>query len=317
MKVNIEPSIKYLMILFLIAIILFSFLIPNIFWSVANFQSIASQIPTLGILTLAMAITMITGGINLSIIAGMNACSLILAYYVTQQDSLSYLLIGFLLSVICAIAIGMLNGFLIAIIKVSPILTTLGTMTLINGINILATNGSTIANYPDSILSINSGTLFLIPFPIIIFTFLAVCVWFFLEKTTIGKSVYFIGNNEKATFYSGINTKKVLIVVYVISSLLCVFAAILMMSKLNSAKASYGDSYLLISILASVLGGINPDGGKGKLIGIIIALVLLQIIESGLNMLGVSSYITMIVWGALLILFIFLQKQTFSIRRLY
>lgn len=86
----------------------------------------------------------------------------------------------------------------------------------------------------------------------------------FLEKTAMGKAVYFIGNNEKATYYSGINTKKVLIWVYVISSILCVFAAILMMSKLNSAKASYGDSYLLISILAAVLGGINPDGGKGN-----------------------------------------------------
>ncbi|MEN2936692.1 Ribose import permease protein RbsC [Mannheimia haemolytica] len=125
----------------------------------------------------------------------------------------------------------------------------------------------------------------------------------------MGKAVYFIGNNEKATYYSGINTKKVLIWVYVISSILCVFAAILMMSKLNSAKASYGDSYLLISILAAVLGGINPDGGKGKLLGIMLALVLLQVIESGLNMLGISSYITMILWGSLLLFFIFLQKN--------
>ncbi len=82
-----------------------------------------------------------------------------------------------------------------------------------------------------------------------------------------------------------------------------------MMSKLNSAKASYGDSYLLISILAAVLGGINPDGGKGKLLGIMLALVLLQVIESGLNMLGISSYITMILWGSLLLFFIFLQKN--------
>lgn len=125
----------------------------------------------------------------------------------------------------------------------------------------------------------------------------------------MGKAGYFIGNNEKATYYSGINTKKVLIWVYIISSVLCVFAALLMMSKLNSAKASYGDSYLLISILAAVLGGFNPDGGKGKLIGIMLALVLLQVIESGLNMLGISSYITMILWGSLLLLFIFLQKN--------
>ncbi|OOF47844.1 ABC transporter permease [Rodentibacter trehalosifermentans] len=308
MKLKSDNTIKYLFLLFIIAVSTFSILIPDIFWSIANFQSMASQIAVLGILTLAMAIPMLTSGINLSIIATMNACALIIAYFITKQDGISYLLIGLLLSLLCAFIIGMFNGILISLIRVSPILATLGTMTLINGLNILMTDGSTIANFPSGFLSISSTTFFLIPFPLIIFLILALIVWFILEKTTIGKSIYFIGNNEKATFYSGINTQKVIMIVYVISAILCIFAAILMMSKLNSAKASYGDSYLLISILASVLGGVNPDGGKGKLIGILIALVLLQIIESGLNMLGISSYITMILWGALLILFIFLQK---------
>ncbi|OOF51036.1 sugar ABC transporter permease [Rodentibacter genomosp. 1] len=308
MKLQSDNTIKYLFLLFIIAISIFSILIPDIFWSIANFQSIASQMAVLGILTLAMAIPMLTSGINLSIIATMNACALIIAYFITKQDSLGYLLIGLSLSLLCAFLIGLFNGTLISIVKVSPILATLGTMTLINGLNILVTNGSTVANFPESFLSISSTTFLFVPFPLIIFLFLALIVWFLLEKTTIGKSIYFIGNNEKATFYSGIDTRKVIIVVYIISSLLCMFAAILMMSKLNSAKAYYGDSYLLISILASVLGGVNPDGGKGKLIGILIALILLQIIESGLNMLGVSSYITMILWGSLLILFIFLQR---------
>ncbi|HHW7569017.1 TPA: ABC transporter permease [Mannheimia haemolytica] len=309
MKSKLDPTIFYLLALFAVAVIAFSIFIPDIFWSVSNFQSMASQIPVLGILTLAMALPMLTGGINLSIIAGMNACSLIIAYFITQYTGISWLFIAILLSLCCALAIGLLNGTLIAIIRVSPILATLGTMTLINGINILVTNGSTITNFPETMLSINASTFLWIPLPILIFLFLAGLIWFFLEKTAMGKAVYFIGNNEKATYYSGINTKKVLIWVYVISSILCVFAAILMMSKLNSAKASYGDSYLLISILAAVLGGINPDGGKGKLLGIMLALVLLQVIESGLNMLGISSYITMILWGSLLLFFIFLQKN--------
>lgn len=309
MKSKIDHTIFYLFTLFIIAVIAFSILIPDIFWSVSNFQSMASQIPVLGILTLAMALPMLTGGINLSIIASMNSCSLIIAYFITQYTGISWLFISIILSLFCALIIGLLNGTLIAIIRVSPILATLGTMTLINGINILVTNGSTIANFPESVLSINASTFLWIPTPILIFLLLAGIIWFFLEKTSMGKAIYFIGNNEKATYYSGINTQKVLIWVYIISSVLCVFAALLMMSKLNSAKASYGDSYLLISILAAVLGGINPDGGKGKLIGIMLALVLLQVIESGLNMLGISSYITMILWGSLLLLFIFLQKN--------
>lgn len=314
MKMQFDNAIKYLFVLFLISISIFSLLIPEIFWSVDNFQSMASQIPILGILTLAMAITMITGGINLSIIATMNACSLILAYYTTQQDSLLYFVIAILFSLACAVIIGLLNGALIAFIRVSPILATLGTMTVIKGLNVLTTNGSTIANFPDYILSLNTATFFFIPLPILIFIGLSIVVWVLLEKTTTGKAIYFIGNNERATLFSGINTQKVIVYVYIISSVLCLFAALLMMSKLNSAKASYGDSYLLISILAAVLGGINPDGGKGKLAGILIALVLLQMIESGLNMLGISSYITMVLWGALLILFIFLQKNRLFVK---
>lgn len=309
MKGKLDNTIFYLFALFLVAIGMFSIFIPNIFWSIDNFQSMASQIPVLGILTLAMAIPMLTGGINLSIIASMNACSLIIAYFITQYSGALGILLAIVVSLCCALFIGLVNGILIAYIRVSPILATLGTMTLINGINILITNGSTIADFPESVLSINSGVVFGIPIPILIFAMLAFFIWFILEKTTLGSSIYFIGHNEKATYYSGINTKKILVWVYTISAVLCMFAAILMMSKLNSAKASYGDSYLLISILAAVLGGINPEGGKGKLIGIILALILLQVIESGLNMLGISSYITLILWGGLLILFIFLQKN--------
>lgn len=80
-----------------------------------------------------------------------------------------------------------------------------------------------------------------------------------------------------------------------------------MMSKLNSAKASYGESLLLITILATVLGGVNPDGGFGKVFGIVLALFLLQMLESGLNIMGVSSYITMALWGSLLLAFIFVK----------
>ncbi|MGR6980449.1 ABC transporter permease [Testudinibacter sp. P27/CKL/0425] len=305
-----DNSFNYLIILLLLITLSFSFFIPDIFWSVSNFQSIASQMPILGVLTLAMAITMLTGGINLSIIATMNSCSLVMAFYLINNPS--SLVIAILLGLITAGIIGLLNGVLIAVIRVSPILATLGTMTLLNGLNVLLSKGSAISNFSDSVLVLNSGAFFGIPIPLLVFALLAVVLWVIFDKTTLGKSIYFIGNNEKVTYFSGINTKKIIILVYIISSILCVAAALLMMSKLNSAKASYGDSYLLTAILAAVLGGVNPDGGKGKLVGILVALILLQTLESGLNIIGVSSYITMALWGALLIIFIFLQKYQFN-----
>ncbi|MBK5145391.1 ABC transporter permease [Budviciaceae bacterium BWR-B9] len=303
----------YLSLLIGLVVITFSFLIPDIFWSSANFQSIASQMPVLGVLALAMAITMLTGGINLSIIATMNACGLVMAWVATHYPpSVGSMALVLLAGLAMAIVIGSVNGFLIAVVRVSPILATLGIMTLLNGINILISRGSAISNFPDYILAINSTNLLGIPVPLLVFLAVVAVIWVILEKSAFGRTIYLIGSNEQATHYSGINTRKTIVWVYILSSILCVVAALLMMSKLNSAKASYGESYLLVSILAAVLGGINPDGGFGKVFGMVMALILLQMLESGLNILGVSSYITMALWGGLLLAFIFLKGINLS-----
>lgn len=269
----------YLIGLLVLTVAAFSITMPEIFWSISNFQSVASQMPVLGILALAMAVTMLCGGINLSIIATANACSLVMAWVATQYPpGIATVVATLLAGAGAAVIIGLCNGVLIAGIRVSPILATLGMMTLLKGINI--------------------------PLPMWLFAAVALGLWILLEKTPLGKAIYLIGSNERATLYSGINTRRVLIWVYVISALLCAVAAFLMMSKLNSAKASYGESYLLVSILAAVLGGVNPDGGSGRIIGMVLALFLLQIIESGFNILGISPYLTMALWGTLLLCFI-------------
>ncbi len=303
----------YLSLLIAAVVIAFSFLIPSVFWSSANFQSIASQMPILGVLALAMAVTILTGGINLSIIATMNACGLVMAWVATHYPpTLSSLLLVLAAGLAMAIVIGSIIGFLIAVVRVSPILATLGIMTLLKGINILISKGSSIANFPDYVLVINSTNILGIPLPLLVFLAVVIVLWIILEKSAFGRTIYLIGSNEQATHYSGINTRKTLIWVYILSSVLCVIAALLMMSKLNSAKASYGESYLLVSILAAVLGGVNPDGGFGKVFGMVMALILLQMLESGLNILGVSSYITMALWGGLLLAFIFLKGANLS-----
>lgn len=314
-KSNLE---KYLFVLIVPMCIYFTVTIPDLFWSWNNFLSISSQIPLLGFLTFAMAITMLTGGINLSIIPVTNACALVMGWLaVSLPDSGLYLPVVMLGGLTVGTLTGLLNGLLIAKVRVSPILATLGTMTFINGLNILLSGGKAVSNFPDYILNIERIQVLGIPFPMVMFLITAILFWLILEKTAFGKSVYMLGSNEKATYYSGINTNKILVLTYILSSLLCVFAAIIMMSKFNSAKSSYGESFLLVTILASVLGGLNPDGGFGKTIGIVLALVLLQAMESGFNMIGISNFLTMALWGGTLILFIYLRNQDDRISRYF
>ena len=116
-----------------------------------------------------------------------------------------------------------------------------------------------------------------------------------------------MGSNEKATLFSGIQTKKVLLKIYALSGFLCGISAIIMISRFNSANAAYASSYLLVTILASVLGGVNPDGGFGKVLGLVLSLVVLQVISSGLNLLGFSAHLTIALWGVILIVVISLR----------
>ncbi|MCZ4673423.1 ABC transporter permease [Citrobacter sedlakii] len=305
-----DAIIRLQCVIIIVVAVIFSALLGSRFFSAANFQSIGSQLPILGMLALGMGMTMLTGGINLSIIAGANACSLVMAaIIVSQPDNPLFLALALLAGAAVAVAIGVVNGALIAWVGVSPILATLGTMTLISGLNILLSNGTVISGFPTAIQYLGNATVAGIPVALLLFLLVAVLLWVLLEHTTLGRSLYLMGSNEQATRYSGVNTVRVQISVYVISALLGWVAAILMMAKFNSAKAGYGESYLLVTILASVLGGINPDGGFGRIIGLALALVVLQMLESGFNLLGISSYLTMALWGAVLILFIALQNR--------
>jgi simple sugar transport system permease protein len=298
----------YLVVLLLLIIVVFSTQIPGVFWSASNFQSIGSQLPVLGVLAFAMAVTMLTGGINLSIIATTNCCALVMAWVATHfAPSAGSALLMLLAGIGMALVIGLLNGILIAVIRVSPILATLGTMTLLKGITILISKGTAISNFPAYVLWLNSNNWLGIPVPLYLFALVAIVMWIVLERSPLGRRIYLIGSNQRAAHYSGINTPRTLMATYIISSLLCLVAALMMMSKLNSAKAGYGESFLLTSILAAVLGGVNPDGGFGKIVGMVLALILLQMLESGLNIMGISSYITMALWGGLLLAFLFLK----------
>lgn len=310
LKLPTDKNIRYLLVILVGILVVMCFTSGQAFFSIGNLQSMSSQMPLLGLLALAMAVCMLTGGINLSIIATTNACGLVMASIITQApDSFAMLVLALAGGLITAVVIGLLNGALIAYVGVSPILATLGMMTLINGLNVLISGGSVISGFPEALLVLGNGSLMGIPMPLILFVGFAIGLWALLEHTSLGRTIYLMGSNEKATRFSGINTQKATLYVYALSSILCWAAAIVMMAKFNSAKAGYGESYLLIAILASVLGGINPDGGFGRIIGIGLALIVLQTLESGLNLLGVSSYLTMALWGGILILFIFLQKN--------
>lgn len=295
-----------LVVLLLVAVVIFTLLGGARFASIQNFRSMAFQLPEFGLLALAMAITLLTGGLNLSIIATSNLCALTMAYImVTLNGGGAPSLLGEALGVIAGLGVGglvgLLNGYLIAYLRVSPILTTLGTMTLLRGLAIGLTHGSVISGVPSSILAIGSGSVVGIPISLILFGLCALFVAIMLNRTAMGTFMYMMGSNERATYFSGVDTKGLVLRVYVVSGLLCAVAGLVMLARFNSANATYGEAYLLGTILAAALGGVNMNGGFGKVFGVVLALVILQVISSAFNQLAISPYLTLAIWGAILI----------------
>ena len=281
-------------------------LIGDALFAVPTLQSMAFQLPELGILSLAMMVTLLSGGLDLSIIATADLCALTMAYVLTHAPAAGA---GWLLWQVLALGagatvagvIGLVNGAIVAYVGVSPILVTLGTMTMVRGLAIGLTHGTVLSGFPAWLVFLGNGAPGGIPMPLLAFGVVAVPMAVMLARSPLGISIALIGSNERATRFSGVDTRRVLLLVYVLSALLSAVAALLMMARFNSANADYGQSYLLVTILAAVLGGINPMGGFGKVSGLVLALVILQLISSAFNLLNLSEFLTLAIWGGVLI----------------
>lgn len=279
------------------------------FLSKGNLSAFSSQIPEMGLLSVAMMVVMITNGINLSIISTANlvgvTMALMMRTWVTADTTggmtVVIVLLTLLVGVLFALFLGWLNGSLIAYIGLPPMLATLGTMLLYEGITLTITKGLVISGMPDIFVEFNYADLFGIPLPLLTMIITLVIVGIILIRRPFGRTLYLIGSSETVTRFSGINTKMLIVKAYTLSGLLSGMAGMVMLARFNSANARSGSSLLLLTILISVLGGVDPNGGFGRVVGLTLALFILQLLTSGLNLLGVTQFITLALWGILLI----------------
>jgi len=289
------------------------------FLTLRNFQSMAYQFPEFGLLALAMTIAMITGGIDLSVIATANLTGIIAAIimtnYVNAENAgnpaaLLFVVLAIIAALVTAAACGLLNGVLISLVGVPPILATLGTMIFYSGIGMAVTKGIGVVGFPESFLEIGAGKLSLFPIPLLIFIGCALVISFILNKTSFGLKLCLVGANPTASLFSGINNKVVIINTYMITGLLAGISSIIMISRFNSAKVGYGDTYLLQAILVAVLGGIDPYGGYGKVSGVVMGIIILQVLQNAFTLFGFTPYAKGLIWGLMLILVMIINFVT-------
>jgi len=264
------------------------------------------QMSELGVLAIGMSIVILTGGINLalshsSMLAAIIGTLVMQAMVSAGMNPLLTILAGIIVIIAVSLILGAINGFFIAYVGVLPILVTLGTRSVFEGIGLNITKGSALSGYPPEFNFIGNGVFLGIPFPFLIYVAVIIVSTLLIQRTAWGMSVYMIGGNVKATELSGINTKKVLMGVYIICGILCGIAGVIMASRYSSARTDYGSSYVMQAVTAAVLGGTDINGGEGTIIGTVIGVAILQVISSGLNILGVNRNFVDIIIGAILI----------------
>lgn len=294
------------------------------FYTVVNFQTMFAQFPEFGLMSLGVMVCMITGGIDLSTVGIANVTAITMALLMqkmggdTGELSPVWVPLVFVLALIIGMLSGMINGILVSKLRIPAILATLGMGELLSGIGIVLTNGAAISDFPKIYAFTVNNRVAGIPVQFLIFIAAAAVLTFLLTKTTYGKKLIMLGTSQNAARYSGLPVDRILIKTYTISGVFSALGGMMMLANYNSARADYGSNYILQCILIVVLGGVSPNGGRGKISGVLLAIFLVRALETGINRFPqISSYYISLIWGAVLLLVMvlnFLEEKNRKIR---
>jgi ribose transport system permease protein len=291
----------------LLVIILFASLMNADFLAFDNLKNVLRQVSIIGIIALGMTIVILAGGIDLSVGA---VLALIGGITVLTLNTSGSILIAVIAALLLGVVVGFLNGILITKGKVASFIATLGMMASARSLILYISNGGSISGKVEHYTSISNNEWLGVSYPVYIFLILTFLLYILMHKSRFGRYVYAIGSNEKAALLSAIRVDRVKIGVYILCSGFVSIAAVIESSRLNSvSSASSGLSYELDAIAAVIIGGTRMTGGKGKVIGTFLGILVLGILNNLMNMMNVSPYLQGLVKGLIIIIAVLLQKK--------
>lgn len=292
----------------LIILIVFVSVLNPAFLQVNNLLNLMRQLIINGFIALGMTFVILTGGIDLSVGSTLAFTSAIFAGLLQNGMNTG---LAILITLALGLALGLINGLLITKGKLAPFIVTLATMTIFRGLTLVYMDGRPISGPKENFAFqfLGKGQVFGIPFQVILFLIVYIVLSTLLNKTSHGRKIFAVGGNEKASFISGIKIDKVKILVYVISALMAVVSGLVLTSRLNSAQPTAGSAYEMDAIAAVVLGGTSMTGGSGSLTGTLIGILILGVLNNGLNLLGVSSFYQQIVKGVVILIAVLIDRK--------
>jgi ribose/xylose/arabinose/galactoside ABC-type transport system permease subunit len=280
-------------------------LLSDRFLTLNNAVNLLRQSTINGIIAVGMTYVILTAGIDLSVGATLALSTVVTANLLQQGIPV---LLAVLIGLALGAALGFLNGLIITKARVPPFVATLGMMTVGRGLALTYTQGRPITGLPEAFRFIGTGSLGPIPMPIVIAGLTFLIGWIVLSRTRIGEYIYAIGNNPVAARYAGIATDSYVTFVYVLAGLLSALAGMILVARLNSAQPTAGIGYEFDAIAAVVVGGTSFAGGEGGLGGTLLGVLVIAVINNGLNLLNVSSFYQPVVTGIVIALALLIYR---------
>lgn len=289
----------------LLFVVVMSFASPY-FMQMKNMMNILQNISLQGITAIGMTMVIITGGIDISV-GG------VCAFSAWSAASLMKGGMNWGLACLCAIAIagccGMINAFSIGVMKIPPMIASLAMMNMTRGLQTVISRGTTLTGLPESFQVIGQGNIFgVIPIPAVIIIVLYLLAAWFMNRTVLGRSIYAVGGNPEAARVAGIKNARVIFFSYITCSIFACIAGLVFVSRTNSAPSTLANNLEMKAIMAAVIGGTSVTfGGKGKILGTFLGVIIVGLMTNALDLLGVSAYYQQFIQGVMVLLVVFLE----------
>jgi ribose/xylose/arabinose/galactoside ABC-type transport system permease subunit len=298
-----NPAIATIAIL--VSLIIVFATLSDRFLTIENFQNVSRSVSAIVIVGCAVTLVMIARGLDLSVGSVLAATAVTAAYLASTGTNLW---LAYLLAILLGLALGALNGLFVVGLKVTPIISTLGTMNIARGIAYLITPSAILVGLPPEWASLGTGSFFGVPSPTVFAIFFIIIFSWILNRTVLGRHVYAIGGNEEAARLAGVNVGRTLFLLYSVTGMSVGIAAIVLSSRLGSGDPNIGIGFEFDVIVAVILGGTSLAGGIGRISGTVIGALIVGFLSNGLNLVGVEPFWQYIAKGAALVVAVVLDR---------
>ncbi|REE04743.1 ABC transporter permease [Citricoccus nitrophenolicus] len=286
-------------------IVIFGVLSPSGFLSLGNLTNILAQVAILTIIAGAQTIVMVTGHFDLSVgttatLSGASASAFMLSGLPVPVAIILGLLVG--------LGVGMINGFLVAFLNISAIVATLATLTTVGGLAFIVTDGTTLYGMPEVFFWVGQSRIAGLPMPVVIALVVALVIWVVLKYTTVGRRWYAVGGNADVARLSGVSVRSNVFWAFALAGLVSGLGGIVLVSRLSSASATSANDYMMLAVAAVFLGMTLSNSGQANLGGTLVGVGIIGVLQNGLNIVGVNTYVQQVLTGIIIVAAVLLSS---------